>query len=307
MATAAVQPEQAPTTYTAVPLAGLVARDPVPFALYLRTAAKVWVLYRPAAAPLDESHIGRLLAEGVVELFIRDVDRQPYFARVESSLDRLLLERGMPLERRADVLQGVATSVAEDLLGAPPDKGTMHRAKKVMMATSGLLLRETQGFAAIRKVLSAGPGLARHSLTVGFLAMGLARIVFGGDAAALTLAGLAGLLHDVGRIGHEHLDHDPEHTHRGAAYLRGLGVPEPVVEAARSHHERQDGSGFPAGLHGGEIPELARLVGLVNTFDKVYGAQQPRVGVYDTLRILAQAYRGCFDDKLAQGLVKLFR
>ena len=31
------------------------------------------------------------------------------------------------------------------------------------------------------------------------------------------------------------------------------------------------------------------------------------VGVFDALRILAQAYRGCFDDKLALGLVQLFR
>ena len=307
MATGVAQPEQPATTYTAVPLAGLVAKDPVPFPLYLRTAAKVWVLYREASMPLDESHIGRLLAEGVVELFIKDVDRKPYFARVESSLDRLLLERGMPLDRRADVLQGVAANVAQDLLGAPPDKSTVQRAKKVMMATSGLLLRETHGFAAIRKVMSAGPGLVRHSLTVGFLAMGLARIVFGSDAATLTLAGLAGLLHDVGRIGHEQLDHDPEHTQRGAAYLQGLGVPEPVVEAARAHHERWDGSGFPSARRGSEIPELARLVGLVNTFDKVYGTQQPRVGVYDALRILAQAYRGCFDERLTEGLVKLFR
>ena len=80
-----------------------------------------------------------------------------------------------------------------------------------------------------------------------------------------------------------------------------------VVEAARSHHERWDGSGFPQALKGAQIPELARIVGLVNTFDKVYSAQQPRVGVFDALRILAQAYRGCFDEKLALGLVKLFR
>lgn len=294
-------------TYTSIPLSGLVAKEPVPFPLYLCTADNTWVLYHPAAAALDEAQLGRLQAEGIAQLFIRDIDRGAYFGRVESSLDEVLRQRGLPLERRADVLHGVAVQVAEDLLQAPPDRATLQRAHKVMMATSGLLLRETQGFAAIRRVLGAGPGLARHSLTVGFLTMGLSRVLLGADANALVHAGLAGLLHDVGKVGHEDLDHDPEHTLRGADYCKGLGLPPAVVDAARGHHERWDGSGFPLGQRGSQIPEIARMVGLVNTFDKVYSTQTSRVSVFDALRILAQAYRGCFDDRLAHGFLTLFR
>lgn len=306
MAAAATRTDS-PPTYSAVPLSGLVGKDGVPFPLYLRTADNIWVLYHPAAAALDESHIGRLQAEGNSQLFIRDVDRPAYFQRVEHALDQVLLDRHLPVERRADVLHGVALRMADDLLAAPPDRPGLLRAQRVMGATSGWLLREQQGFAAIRRVMSASHGLASHSLTVGFLAMGLARVLLGGDAGTLLQAGLAGLLHDVGKVGHEDLDHDPEHTTRGADYLKGLGLPAPVVEAARSHHERHDGSGFPAGLQGAAIPELARLVGIVDTFDKIYSTQRPRIGVFDALRILAQAYRGCFDERLALGLVKLFR
>ena len=60
-------------------------------------------------------------------------------------------------------------------------------------------------------------------------------------------------------------------------------------------------------MSGREIPEFARLVGLVTLFDKVYSGAEPRIGVFDALRILAQAYRGSFDERMAQGLVKLFR
>lgn len=295
------------TTYSPVPLAGLVGRDGVPFALYLRTADDVWVLYHPAAAPLDESHIGRLQAEGAAHLFIRDVDRDAYFHRVEGALDTILLDRHTPLERRADVLLGVALQVSGELLEAVPDRATLQRAQRVMMATSGLLLRDPQGFAAIRRVMSSSQGLAAHSLTVSFLAMGLVRVLFGGDVGALLQAGLAGLLHDVGRVGHEELDHDPEHTGRGVAILRGLGLGGPIVDAARLHHERHDGSGYPLGLVGSDIPELARVVGMVDTFDTIYSEQRPKVGVFDALRIMAQTYRGCFDERLALGLVKLFR
>lgn len=296
-----------PTTYTAVPLAGLVGKEPPPFPLYLRTADNTWVLYHAAGAPLDEAHLGRLQAEGLQQLFLRDTDRNAYFARVEQSLDQVLLDRHMPLERRADLLHGVALRVADALLSGSPDRAGVQRAQKVMMATSGLLLREQNGFAAIRRLMSASQGLAAHSLTVGFLSMGLSRLVAGGDGGTLVLAGLAGLLHDVGKVDYEDLDHDPEHTTRGADILRGLGLPTPIVEAARSHHERFDGTGFPKALKGPEIPELARIVGIVDSFEKVYSTQVPRVGVFDALRILAQAYRGCFDERLALGLVKLFR
>jgi hypothetical protein len=49
------------------------------------------------------------------------------------------------------------------------------------------------------------------------------------------------------------------------------------------------------------------VVGLADVFDKVYSSQQPKVGVFDAMRIVAQAYRGCFEERLAVDFVKLFR
>jgi putative nucleotidyltransferase with HDIG domain len=290
-----------------VSLLGLVAEDPVPFPLYLQTAPETWVLYKPHGTLLDESHIGRLVAEGVQELAIRECDRAAYFERVERSLDAVLHDPSVPLVRRVEVLWGVGERMVMALLESVPTAGVVHRARRTMMAASRMMLREPQGFAAIRRVLSARPDVARHSLTVSFLSMGLARVALGADASRLVNAGLAGLLHDIGRVGNEHLENDPEHTVRGAQLLQSLELPDEVVEAARSHHERFDGSGYPDGRRGAAIPEMARVVGLIDTFDKVYAGQQPRVGVFDALRILAQAYRGCFDERLAQALVRMFR
>lgn len=298
---------EAQTTYTAVPLEGLAGTAPLSFPLYLHTAAHAYVLYRDRHVVLAADQIGRLQAEGVHQLFVRDQDRAAYYRRVENALEDILHNRMVPLERRALVLYGVAVEVAGELLRAVPDAAGITRARHVMMATSGLMVREAQGFQAVRRMLAAGSGLTRHALTVGFLSMGLARYVLGAEPNVLLQAGLAGLLHDVGRIGHEDAEQDQDHTQRGFGYLRGLALPAPVCEAALLHHERFDGSGYPRGLRGQQIPEMARLVGLVDTFDKVHSSQQPRVGVFDALRIMAQAYRGCFDDHMAQALVKLFR
>ena len=293
--------------YQPVPVEGLAAESPLPFPLYLQTAERQWVLYRDTSTQLNADHIGRLLSEGVEKLYIRAADRHSYFRRVEHQLDDVLKDKRVPIERRADVLHGVAVEMATDLLARAPDRAGVARAQKVLLATSGLLLREQKGFQAVRRLLRQGGELTTHSLTVGFLAMGLARHVLAADPAVLLMAGLAGLLHDVGRVGRSNGEHDPEHARRGYDQLRRLDVPDAVCEAAWCHHERFDGSGFPRGLKGEEIPEMARVIGLCNTFDKVYSGQQPRVSVFDALRILAQAYRGCFEDRLAQGFVTLFR
>jgi putative nucleotidyltransferase with HDIG domain len=293
--------------YLPVPLEGLAGRMPVPFPLYLETADGLWVLYRDASTRLDEEHLGRLVARGVRSLHIRTDDRQSYYRRVEDRLDAILKDRAVPLERRADVLHGVAVAMAQDLLARKPDRDGVRRAQRVLLATSGLLVRDRKGFQAVRSVLRPGTELASHSLSVGFLSMGLARHVLGADPNVLLVAGLAGLLHDVGRAGTDGRQHDPDHPRRGYEALRALGLPEPVCQAALHHHERWDGTGYPDGLEQEAIPDMARLVGLVDTFDKIHAGQQPRVGVFDALRILAQAYRGCFDERLAQGLVLLFR
>ena len=283
------------TTYTAIPLVGLVASEGLPFPLYLRTAARTWVLYQPRGTVLDESHIGRLRSEGVPGLFIEDRDRAAYSRRVEAEVASILRDKSVPLQRRCDVLHGVAAEVASDLLAPRPEAADVVRAQRLMMTTSGLLLREQQSFHAVRRVLRAADGVASHSLNVAFLSMGLAQKVLTGDGTALARVGLAGLLHDIGSVDDAEQGDAAEGAVRSARVLESLNLPRSVVEAVNAHRDPESAVG------------AARVIGLVNLFEEVYSSQEPRVGVYDALRILSQAYRGKFDERMARSLVHLFR
>lgn len=293
--------------YLPVPLAGLAGRDPLPFPLFLRTAADTWVLYRDRSTTVREEHIERLGAEGVRELFVHPADRPAYHARVEHRLEAVLGDRTVAIERRAEVLYGVATQMAAELFERRLDHAGLQRAQRVLLNSSGLVLREQRAFQVLRVLLGASQSLAQHAVTAAFLSIGLARHVISAEPNVMIQAGLAGLLHDIGRVGHEDLTQDPDHVQRGHDLLASLGLPSPVCEAVLFHHERYDGSGFPSGLRGEQIPILARITGLVDIFEKIYSGQQPRVGVYDALRIIAQAYRGCFDERCAAFFVRLFR
>lgn len=58
-----------------------------------------------------------------------------------------------------------------------------------------------------------------------------------------------------------------QHTKYGAEALRKKGYGKVFVDAALYHHERYDGSGYPEGLRGDEIPKVARLVAVADFYD----------------------------------------
>lgn len=94
----------------------------------------------------------------------------------------------------------------------------------------------------------------------------------------------AGLLHDIGKIavsdrllksGEKYSSADREemkqHVRIGAVLLKSLGFAEEVVTGALYHHERYDGGGYPAGLAGKDIPLVARMIAVADTFDALTG------------------------------------
>jgi putative nucleotidyltransferase with HDIG domain len=97
-----------------------------------------------------------------------------------------------------------------------------------------------------------------------------------------TLRGLeaAALLHDTGKIAvPEHILNKPgrltpaefekmkRHAPIGAQILSSIEFPYPVVPIVRHHHENWDGTGYPDGLKGAEIPLGARILSVVDCFD----------------------------------------
>lgn len=58
-----------------------------------------------------------------------------------------------------------------------------------------------------------------------------------------------------------------------------LGLPIEVTQVVASHHERWDGQGYPCGLRGTDIPLLARIVGIAQTFDHLTADVPGRVAL----------------------------
>jgi len=99
----------------------------------------------------------------------------------------------------------------------------------------------------------------------------------------------AALLHDIGKLAvPEHIINKPGrltpeefekmkiHPIVGAEILQRVAFPYPVAPIVRSHHERWDGSGYPDGLKGEEIPRGARVLAAVDCLDALASHRQYR-------------------------------
>lgn len=120
---------------------------------------------------------------------------------------------------------------------------------------------------------------ARHSAAVARYAREIARAA-GCSDDELELVHTAGLLHDLGKfvfpdsilkgegkLSDEQWEIVKTHPEQGARLVEQIDNYGPVAEIIRAHHERIDGTGYPSGLVGYEIPKLARMISVADTYD----------------------------------------
>ncbi|MEV5705253.1 HD-GYP domain-containing protein [Actinoallomurus sp. NPDC052274] len=102
----------------------------------------------------------------------------------------------------------------------------------------------------------------------------------------------AGMLHDVGKLGvptkvlqkpgrltEEENAAVQLHPMRGEEIVRGIDFLDEALGGIMHHHERVDGTGYPMGLTGEEIPEFARILAVADTFDAMTSTRSYRPGL----------------------------
>src|SRR5580698_6760079 len=125
----------------------------------------------------------------------------------------------------------------------------------------------------------------------------------------------ASFLHDIGKLAvPEHIINKPGkltpeefekmkiHPQVGADILTRVRFPYPVVPIVRSHHEAWDGSGYPDGLKGEEIPIGARILTVVDCFDALVSDRPYRKGmpVEKALGIVKEMSGRQFDPRIVE-------
>ena|GEM_PF-1781399 len=159
-----------------------------------------------------------------------------------------------------------------------------------------------------------------HSSRVGHLCVATARHLGMTDAATCREVELAGLLHDIGKIGipdsilskterltPEEYTTIKTHAGIGAKIVQHVQGLEGVAKAILHHHERYDGLGYPRRLAGDAIPLAARLISTADTFDTMTSDRpyRARLPFPTAIRELQRSKGTQHDPKIVDALIEV--
>lgn len=267
------------------------------------TALRVLIARRERRPQLANLALGKKF-----QLFVR-----PYFAAPVR--DALLAH-----ERSTKMASGPRHKTSAEEPGAVATAAAnldLDEDTKPYALVSGGAVARRRLLLTMAEVAEGGVGSgAGHAARVSVLASALGRAI-GLAPADLDALDEAALLHDVGELGPHagvlkmkrrltptELRAVHAHPVESAQVAERCGLPKPAVAAVRHHHERWDGKGYPDRLSRSQIPVLARILAVADTWDAMatrrpYRERMPAVQCARTLRLAAGS-------QLDPALVELF-
>lgn len=278
----------------------------------------------PNAQPNDANLVSRL-AQRLAQTMVRNITRnQAIPAQVERAIPNGVLV-GLPVVSSKHLI-GVLVLLSENWASATDT--ARARLLQTLLRQAGVgcenaLLFSTTSRMITATVLSLALAVeARDSYTGGHVMRVTAYAVrlgeeIGASPEELDTLQLGGFLHDIGKVAIPDailnkpgkLDKDEytimqTHAAAGDEILGPIPQLKSIRPIIRHHHERMDGKGYPDGLRGSEIPQLARIAAIADAFDAMTSDRPYRKGM-DHQKALAEIQR-CAGQQFDPELVDAF-
>ena len=212
--------------------------------------------------------------------------------------------------------EAVFSMFSEARMGKAVDVGN---AKEMVEEIADSVMRNPGALIGLARLKTKDDYTYMHSVAVCALMVSLAKQLGLSDEETRE-AGLAGLLHDIGKmmIPAEILNKPGKLTddefvavkeHPVAGHkmlLESSGVSPVALDVCLHHHEKVDGTGYPFGLKGDQISLLARMGAVCDVYDAITSNRPYKQGwcPAESIRKMAEWSKGHFDEKIFQAFVK---
>lgn len=212
--------------------------------------------------------------------------------------------------------QAVVSMFEEARMGNTVDVGG---ARLLVEEISDSVSRNPGALISLARLKTADDYTYMHSVAVCAMMVALAKQL-GLDEAQVRSAGLAGLLHDLGKavmpievlnkpgkLTDEEFTVIKSHAVEGhKMLLGGVNIDPIVLDVCLHHHEKTDGSGYPSGLKGPEISLFAKMGAVCDVYDAITSNRPYKAGwdPAESLRKMAEWANGHFDPQVFQAFVK---
>lgn len=234
-------------------------------------------------------------------------------------LDRPTADLESEMGKASAIVRRAKQSVAQLFALAKEGEAPSQDASRSLAdEVSESVMRHPGALVSLSRLKAQDDYVYLHSLAVSAMMVALARQT-GMDEERCRLAGLAGLLHNVGmamvpseiirkkgKLTDEETFVVRAHPVQGYEMLKSSGdCPKEVLETCLHHHERWDGAGYPFGLEGEAIPVFARMCAICDAYDAITSNRSYRSG-WDPGESIAQmaSWSGQFDQELFNAFVR---
>jgi HD-GYP domain-containing protein (c-di-GMP phosphodiesterase class II) len=242
---------------------------------------------------------------------------------VPDALGTAIRDTQAPPERKAAAIRQESVAMMKNLLD-DPTADNIREAKKGISEIVNLILNEEQTLHYLLSITSHDHYTYTHSVSVGILAVALAKSLFM-DAKKHDIHALGAgfFLHDLGKVGidnniinkpgkltDEEMNEMRRHPPLGFKLLqetRQLTDESKII--VMQHHERVDGTGYPKGLRGDDIHVYARICAIADVYDALSSDRpyRKKMAPFVALKLMREEMMHHFQRDLFEQFVMLFK
>jgi putative nucleotidyltransferase with HDIG domain len=309
----------APPGYEPVAARILTDIETLPCDLY------IWRGPRPVLYAMQGGDLRKVIARAQrgMSFLVREVDSDLLRGALAAALPRVIANGRMTPIERSKTAYSIVAKVLVPIFSRenPLDHDNLLLTHQAIDAITMHLLLDEEMIWAMLATMQKHVASHTHAINTAVYSTVLAKFMQLGSPDAIRDVARGGLLHDIGKNrvpkvvldkpaaldaaewqimrGHVKAGHD--------MIVRALGFPPSYVHIVGEHHERCDGSGYPAGRTASGIAIDAQLVGIVDAFDALTSRRPYRspVTAFDALHLMRVAMRGQFSDEIVREFIKL--
>ncbi len=249
-------------------------------AVYLKTGATSYMLYKPHGTKMTPDDLDRLQRRASEFIYVRTGDMEEVAAYQENNLSNLLGQKGLKSIVRGKILFQVCADYVGELVESPPKVREIERCRNLTRQIVSFVARERDAMDALKAVTAENPYNIVHSVQVAAFSLLMHTRIFPKiTGAPLEDVGIGAFLLDMGMaladdpgkssgsLSHHEYQMMKLHASMGHDFLNRTGLfSDTSLAIVRHHHERFDGKGYPDHLRGDAIPKGVQIVALCDSF-----------------------------------------
>lgn len=253
------------------------------------------------------------------DLFIDKEELNIFLRYSFNRIERIASSQYIPAKQKTILFFLIGKTLVDAIHANPMDVHGIQNFGRFIKSYIDLMMHSDKAANLMLEEASQSRYAVSHGFNVSTVSMLIGKRLYGNNRLKLWELGVGGLLIDLGmtrissditkkkgKLSESELMIMRQHTFIGKKISERLDLDKTIIDMVYYHHERYDGSGYPKGLKGEEIPKYARIAAVADVYDAITTDRSYRKGK-NYIEALSEIYklRHQFDPKILDTLLKV--